>query len=179
MKVLAINGSLRRKSSNLALLKYAIANAPTGVEISVADLADVPFYNSDIAETPVAVKKLMEQCAKADALIFACPEYNYSIAPALKNAIDWLSRASNNTLLGGKPVAIMGAGGGMGTCRSQHHLRQVCVYVDLHPLNKPEVFCNAFAGTMDAEGNLIDPAVQKSIREQLVALQDWKVKLRG
>ena len=52
-------------------------------------------------------------------------------------------------MLAGKPVAILGAGGGMGTSRAQYHLRQVCVYLDLHPLNKPEVFANAFAGGFD------------------------------
>jgi chromate reductase len=57
-------------------------------------------------------------------------------------------------------VAILGAGGGMGTSRAQYHLRQSCVYLDLHPLNKPEVFANAFAGGFDAEGNLTDERLQ-------------------
>ena len=177
MKVLAICGSLRRKSSNLGLVKYAASNAPADMQIIIADLSDVPLYNQDLVEPPTSVKTLMSQCGEADALLLACPEYNYSIAPALKNAIDWLSRAPNNALLAGKPVAIMGAGGEMGTSRAQYHLRQVCVYVDLHPLNKPEVFCNAFAGTFDADSNLIDPSTQESIRNQLVALQDMKRKL--
>lgn len=177
MKVLAICGSLRRKSSNLGLIKYAVAHAPADMQITIADLSEVPLFNQDLTDQPASVKKLMSQCGEADALLLACPEYNYSIAPALKNAIDWLSRAPNNSLLAGKPVAIMGAGGGMGTARAQYHLRQVCVYVDLHPLNKPEVFCNAFAGTFDGDSNLIDPATQEGIRNQLVALQTLKRKL--
>ena len=177
MKVLAICGSLRKKSTNMGLIKYAVAHAPAGIEITVADLSEVPFYNSDVAEQPSSVKKLLAQCEAADALLLACPEYNYSIAPALKNALDWISRAPNNILTAGKPVAIVGAGGGQGTSRAQYHLRQVCVYIDLHPLNKPEVMVNAFAGTFDAESNLIDPSIQELVRQQLLALQTMQKKL--
>lgn len=128
------------------------------------------FYDADILVTPAAVERIVEQAKKADALVFACAEYNYSIAPALKNILDWLSRNSDNTLLSGKPVAIMGAGGGMGTSRAQYHLRQVCVYLNLHPLNKPEVFCNAFAGGFNEQGELIDEKTQALIVDMLDAL---------
>ncbi|MGL6040154.1 MAG: NADPH-dependent FMN reductase, partial [Deefgea sp.] len=124
------------------------------------------------------VTALLAQFAAADAFIFGGPEYNYSIAPVLKNAIDWASRAPNNALLGGKAAAIMGAGGGMGTSRAQYHLRQVCVFTDIHPLNKPEVFANAFAGQFDADGNLIDEKVQENVKSQLAALATWSQQLR-
>ena len=100
------------------------------------------------------------------------------MAPALKNIIDWASREPDNALLAGKPAAIMGAGGGMGTSRSQYHLRQVCVFLDVHPLNKPEVFSNAFAGAFDAEGNLTDAHLQKLVADQMQALANWTRLLR-
>jgi chromate reductase len=115
--------------------------------------------------------------ATADALVLACPEYNYSIAPALKNALDWASREPNNALLAGKPAAILGAGGGMGTSRAQYHLRQVCVFLDLHPLNKPEVFANAFAGAFDADGNLTDAKLIQQVAAQMQALAAWTRQL--
>lgn len=177
-KVLALCGSLRAKSSNKGLLRYAQANAPEGMSIAIADLSAIPFYNADIAETPAAVAQLLAQFADADAFIFGGPEYNYSISPALKNALDWASRAPNNALLGGKAAAIMGAGGGMGTSRAQYHLRQVCVFIDVHPLNKPEVFANAFAGQFDADGNLTDDKIQAAIKAQLTALAAWSLQLR-
>ncbi|QLI80580.1 NAD(P)H-dependent oxidoreductase [Chitinibacter fontanus] len=177
MKVLAICGSLRAKSSNKGLLRCAQANAPEGMQISIADLSQIPFYNADITEQPAAVKQLLAQMAEADAFIFGGPEYNYSISPALKNAIDWASRVEGNTIFAGKAVALMGAGGGMGTSRAQYHLRQVCVFVDLHPLNKPEVFANAFAGGFDADGNVIDEKIKENVRTQLVALADWSKKI--
>ena len=179
INVLGICGSLRRQSTNMGLMRYAQAHAPAGMEIIVADLSAMPFYNADITEKPAAVQVLMDQFEQADALLFACPEYNYSLAPALKNALDWASRAPDNRLLSGKTAAMMGAGGGMGTSRSQYHLRQVSVFVNLHVLNQPEVFCNAFAGAFDKEGNLTDERTQGLITKQLDALLAWTKKIRA
>lgn len=178
MNVLAICGSLRAKSTNRGLLRYAQANAPEGMKIHIADILDVPFYNADLAAKPAAVEQLLKQLAQADALLLACPEYNYSMAPALKNVLDWASREPDNHLLSGKAVAIMGAGGGMGTSRAQYHLRQVCVYLNLHPLNQPEVFANAFSGSFDNDGNLTDERLQGLVVKQLGALQKWALQLQ-
>lgn len=169
-KLLGIAGSLRQASTNRGLLRAAQANLPAGSSLEIADLTDIPFYNQDIAEKPAAVSRVLAQIGEADALVLASTEYNYSIAPALKNILDWASREAGNALLAGKPVALMGAGGGMGTSRAQYHLRQVCVFLDLHPLNKPEVFANAFAGGFDANGNLIDEKLIKLVGEQMQAL---------
>lgn len=179
LKVLGICGSLRNQSTNMGLLRYAREHAPEGIEVKIADLSAVPFYNADLNAKPESVETLLANIEQADALLLACPEYNYSLAPALKNAIDWASREPDNRLLGGMPAAILGAGGGMGTSRSQYHLRQVCVYVDLHPLNRPEVFCNAFTGSFDEKGNLTDEKIQGLIVEQLTALKHWTQQLRG
>ena len=177
LKLLGICGSLRRQSTNAGLLRAAMAELPEGVSMEIADLSAVPFYNADLTEKPAAVHTLLAQMGAADALVLACPEYNYSLAPALKNALDWASREPNNALLAGKPAAILGAGGGMGTSRAQYHLRQVCVFLDLHPLNKPEVFANAFAGSFDADGNLTDAKLIGQVAAQMQALAVWTRRL--
>ena len=123
MKVLAMAGSLREKSYNRGLVRAAKALAPAGVDIIEADISDIPLYNGDDDgdNRPASVMALAEQVAQADALLFATPEYNYSIPGVLKNAIDWLSRVPGD-IFAGKPVAIMGASmGGMGTSRSRYH----------------------------------------------------------
>ncbi len=179
LHILGICGSLRQKSHNRTLLNVAASHLPQGVTLSIADLSAVPFFNADLTIKPAAVEQLLAEFTKADAFWFACPEYNYSIAPALKNALDWASREPNNHLLAGKAAAIMGAGGGMGTSRAQYHLRQVGVYLDLHFVNKPEVFVNAFAPTsFDAEGQLIDARVQQSIEAQCLALVQLAMQLK-
>ena len=155
-----------------------MGNLPADVSMEQAELADVPFYNTDLSEKPAAVRRVLDQIAHADALVLACTEYNYSIAPALKNILDWASREPDNRLLAGKPVALMGAGGGMGSSRAQYHLRQVCVFLDLHPLNKPEIFANAFAGSFDGDGNLLDEKLHALIATQMEKLADFSRRLR-
>ncbi len=179
LKVLGICGSLRKGSTNSGLLRYARDNAPEGVMVHIADLAEVPFYNADLKIIPVPVQRFINELKEADALLLGCPEYNYSLAPALKNALDWASRVPDNALLAGMPAAIVGAGGGMGTGRAQYHLRQVCVYLDIHPLNKPEVFSSAFDGSFDDSGNLVNKKVQSLVVEQLTALRSWAANIGG
>jgi len=97
----------------------------------------------------------------------------------LKNALDWASRPPN--AWGDKPAAILSAAGGAGGARAQYHLRQIGVYLDLHFINKPEFFLNAFQppAKFDSEGNLIDEAVKEKIRTVLLALQAFTLRLKG
>lgn len=176
LKFVGICGSLRRASRNMGLLRKASELMPHGSSLTIADIAPIPFYNEDIAK-PDSVAHLVELGNEADGWVFASPEYNYSLAPALKNAIDWLSREPGIKPFWGKPGAIMGAGGGMGTCRSQNHLRQVCVYLNLHLVEKPEFFSNAFSPAFNAAGDLVDEALSKQLGALMKALVDWTIVL--
>lgn len=169
LHLLGICGSLRQASANRGLLRAAQAVLPEGVTMDIAEVGDLPFYNSDLSEKPESVKRLFAQIESAQGLVLACPEYNYSIAPALKNALDWASREPDNRLLSDKTVAIVGAGGGMGTSRAQYHLRQVCVCLNLHVLNKPEVFVNAFAGHFNEQGDVTSDEVRDQLAAQMLA----------
>ncbi|WP_418432479.1 NADPH-dependent FMN reductase [Bilophila wadsworthia] len=178
LNILGISGSLRAQSRNTGLLRFAKQCLPPTVNFQIAELADVPFYNADRCDSkPEPVQMLIRQVTEADALVLACPEYNYSIAPALKNALDWVSREPDCAPFNGKPVAIMGAGGGMGTSRAQYHLRQVCVYLNLRPVNKPEVFSNAFSASFNESGDLIDPSLQQQVTALMNALLAWNSQL--
>jgi chromate reductase len=172
MNILALSGSLRAASRNTALVRYVQQVAPEGMTITLADLRGIPLYNADEPTPNAATQAYLDQLAQADGLLLACPEYNYSMAPVLKNALDWASRAKDNHLLAGKAAAIMGAGGIMGTSRAQYHLRQTGVFLDLHFVNKPEVCCNANNGAFNEAGELVDERVQGLIQRQLVALHD-------
>jgi chromate reductase len=97
----------------------------------------------------------------------------------LKNAIDWVSRPPDQPF-GGKPLAIMGASpGGAGTMRSQYHLRQVCVFLDLLVLNKPEVFVSHAHEKVDANGRLSDDKTRTAVAALVMALAEWTRRLRG
>lgn len=177
IRVLGISGSLRQQSRNTGLLRAASALMSEGATFELADISAFPFFNADKPEPPSEVKAFFKQLANADALLLACPEYNFSMAPALKNALDWASREKDNHLLAGKAVAICSAGGGMGGARAQYHLRQVCVYLNLHPVNKPELFARS-ASAFDDQGNLTDEKTQATLTELLNALVALSQKLK-
>jgi chromate reductase len=175
INVLAICGSLRAGSYNRAALRTAIELKPPGMMIETADIGSFPLYNEDVRAQgfPQAVETLRRQIAAADALLFVTPEYNYSMSGVLKNAIDWASRPPDQPFAG-KPVAIMGAGAGMaGTARAQYDLRRCCVFLDMHPLNKPEVLIGQAQTKFDAEGRFNDEVGRGLIRDLLVALEQW------
>ena len=175
ISVLAICGSLRAGSYNRAALRTAIELKPPGMTIETADIGSFPLYNEDVRAQgfPPPVETLRRQIAAADALLFVTPEYNYSMSGVLKNAIDWASRPPDQPFAG-KPVAIMGAAAGMaGSARAQYDLRRSCVFLDMHPLNKPEVLIGQAQTKFDAEGRLTDEVGRGLIRDLLVALGEW------
>jgi chromate reductase, NAD(P)H dehydrogenase (quinone) len=180
VKTLGFSGSLRKGSLNSAALRAAGELLPEGMSLELADLSDVPIYNDDvrIVGFPASVERLRAQVLAADALLFATPEYNYSIPGMLKNAIDWVSRPPDQPF-NGKPVAIMGVTPSLwGTTRAQYHLRQCCVFLNMFPLNKPEVLVAQAASKFDATGALTDTMTRDMIAQMLVALRDWTRRLR-
>ena len=129
MKILAVSGSLRRESHNTQLLRAAAAAAPEGVEVELWDgVRDLPLYDQDLESglLPEPVRRLREDWAAADAILFATPEYNGSVPGALKNAIDWASRPKGDAALTNKDVAVIGASTGQfGAMWAQADLRKV------------------------------------------------------
>jgi chromate reductase len=179
MKILGISGSLRQKSWNTGLLRAAVGMAPEGMQIQAFDLSAIPMYNADNdgAAMPAVVKEFRSKIASSDALLFATPEYNYSVPGVLKNAIDWASRTPKESPLAGKPIAMMGAGGAMGTVRAQLHLRQILLHNGTLILPKPEVYIGRGWEKFDAEGNLIDENSKKQVLALLEALQGWILRV--
>src|SRR5579864_4186539 len=179
ISVLGICGSLRKASYNSAALRTAVALKPAGMSVTVADISQIPPYNEDVRAQgfPAPVETLRRQIAAADALLFACPEYNYSMSGVLKNAIDWASRPPDQPFAG-KPCAILGAAAGMaGSARAQMHLRQSCVFLDMHPLNKPEVLIFQAQNKFDVDGKLTDDVAKNLIRDVMVNLAAWARQL--
>jgi chromate reductase len=181
LDVVAICGSLRKASYNRMAMNAAVELASPDMQITPFEgLGDIPPYNEDVKEKgfPSIVEKLREQIRASSAVLFVTPEYNYSVPGVLKNAIDWASRAPEQPF-SGKPVGIMGASPGMiGTARAQYHLRQSCVFLDAHPMNRPEVMIAHAHEKFDGEGRLVDAATRDHIAKFLVALAAW-IRLIG
>ncbi|HEX7813289.1 MAG TPA: NAD(P)H-dependent oxidoreductase [Burkholderiales bacterium] len=169
--ILGIAGSLRKASFNKSVLRAAQKLVPADAMIEIFDLEGIPGFNQDEEKNPPArVAALKAKAKAADAILFVTPEYNYSIPGVLKNAIDWASRPYGDSAWAGKPVAIMGASVGViGTARAQYHLRQTFVFLDMDPVNQPEVMINA-TQSLDGQGNLTDDKTKELIVKLLQEL---------
>lgn len=181
INMLGFAGSLRKGSYNRALLRAAGELLPEDAELLVFDLEGIPPYNMDIeARMPQKVREFKEKIRAADAILIATPEHNYSVPGVLKNAIDWASRPYGDNSFEGKPVGIMSASPGMlGGSRAQYHLRQMFVFLDMHPVNRPEVIVASAAEKIDDKGRVTDAKTREKIKELLEALAAWTRRLKG
>jgi chromate reductase len=180
ISILAFGGSLRKGSYNKALLRAAQEMVPSDARLEVFDIAGIPIFNQDLeTNQPAVVKEFKAKIRAADAVLIATPEYNYSIPGFLKNAIDGASRPYGENAFDGKPVAFMGASVGMlGTARAQYHLRQSCVFLNMHPLNQPEVMVPFAQDKVDENGRVTDQKTRDKIKELLEALVVWARRVK-
>ncbi|KAJ0232850.1 hypothetical protein HA466_0287550 [Hirschfeldia incana] len=185
IRVAALSGSLRKGSYHNGLLRAAIdltKEAVPGIQIEYIDISPLPFINTDLeinGTYPAVVEAFRQKILEADSILFASPEYNYSVSAPLKNAIDWASRPPN--VWADKPAAIISTGGIFGGGVSQYHLRQIGVFLDLHFINKPEFTLNAFQPPekFDVEGNLVDESAKARLKKVLISLQNFTMRLKG
>jgi chromate reductase len=175
VRILGIAGSLREASYNRGVLRAAKELAPEGSSIDIFELDGIPGFNQDEEQNPPEkVAEFKQKIREADAILFVTPEYNYSVPGVLKNAIDWASRPYGDSAWNGKPAAIMGASiGGIATARAQYHLRQMMVFLNMFPINQPEVMIGKAGEKFDEQGNLTDEATKKYIRRLLESLVEW------
>ena len=182
IEVAAIVGSLRQASNNQGLLRAALAVQPDAMRLYDLPIRDLPHYDADTEQAGErdAVREFKAGIVRADALLFCTPEYNYGLPGVLKNAIDWASRPGGQSVLRGKPAAIMGAStSATGTARAQLQLRQTCVSLDVRFLNAPQVFVGNAKEKFDATGNLTDAETRDRVRALLDALLAWTLLLRA
>ena len=180
MKILGFAGCLRAGSYNKYLLHASIDLLPEDVILEIFDLDDIPPFNQDLeTDMPTKVKEFKSKIRDADAILIATPEYNYSIPGVLKNAIDFASRPYGDNPFNDKPVAIMSASVGLlGGARAQYHLRQIFIFLNMHPTNGPEVLVNFAQNKFDSNGKLIDSDTRRFLKQLLENLINWTKRLR-
>jgi len=175
--VICISGSLRKASYNAMLARSLPLHAPAGMNIDAApSFADFPLYNADVQEQgfPAAVVGLGDRIRRAHAVIIVTPEYNFSVPGVLKNAIDWVSRLSDQPFRN-KPILIQSVSLGLlGGARAQYHLRQTMVFFEAHVFNRPEVMVGSAKGKFDeVQGELTDEPTRQLVRQQLASFQQF------
>ena len=107
MRILAISGSLRAKSLNTRVLRFAARIAIPGADLHLCDavLDRLPHFNPDLDTDsgPAAVMSFRAQLNAAAAVVISSPEYAHGVPGTLKNALDWV--VSSGELVG-KPVGL-------------------------------------------------------------------------
>ncbi len=180
LRIAGLAGSLRRGSYNRAALKAAIELAPAGMTIEIIELGALPLYNDDIRVEgyPPAVHAYREKIRGADGVLFATPEFNYSVSAPLKNAIDWGSRVPDPPYVGKATAIISASVSPIGGARAQYHLRHMCVSLNCFCMNQPQVYIGEAAKKFDAGLKLIDQNVRDELAKFLVAFRDYVIRLK-
>lgn len=173
--IVGLCGSLRKASFNRAALRLAGELMPSSMRLDIVEWRDLPPFDGDVLAVglPALVAALRERLRRADGVLIATPEYNFSVPGGLKNAIDWVSRGEDQPMAM-KPVAILSASPGpLGGARVQYDLRKVMLYLNAQVLIKPEVFIASAAGKFDAEGQCTDATTRKFVGDQMLAFERW------
>ena len=173
MRILAVSGSLREDSFNTSLLRAAIEAAPESVELELwQGIGELPLYDQDLdgdAE-PESVRRLREDWAAADAILFSTPEYNGSVPGGLKNAIDWASRPRQDAVLRNKTVAVIGASTGQfGALWAQQDLKRILGVAGARVVGT-EIPVGRAEERFDSEGRLLDGEIFDQLRLHLTTL---------
>jgi chromate reductase, NAD(P)H dehydrogenase (quinone) len=164
MDLLAISGSLRRRSSNTELLRAAAALAPDGMTIRLYDELDrLPHFNPDLEDSlPDVVQTLRSRVGHAAGLLICSPEYARGVAGSLKNSLDWLVGGSEFV---GKPVALLNA-----SPRSTHAnaaLRVTLQTMSAYFVDAASITVPLLGTNLDAAAIVADPAMAGPLRGAL------------
>ena len=174
MLFLAISGSLRRQSTNRALLHAMAAVAPADVRIRLSSRLDaLPIFNPDLEEnTPDAVMRFAAEVGEADGLILSCPEYAHGIPGGLKNALDWL--VSRNEIPF-KPVMIVRASSR--NAISHQALREVLATMSVDLMAEDGVEIHLVGKTQDAIDAILDDR-RADLRTAVENFRDFVMRAR-
>ncbi len=166
--VLAFSGSLRTESFSTKLVRAFGELAPEEIDFRIADISKLPIYNQDDElPEPNFLLELKAQLKPAHAVLLVTPEYNRSIPPVLKNALDWVSRPQVPPGAGpwaGKATAVAGVSPySLGGVSAVFHLRQVLTFLNMPVMQQPEFYLTFAGEKFDKRGKLIDQNTKEHI----------------
>jgi chromate reductase, NAD(P)H dehydrogenase (quinone) len=173
--VAAFVGSVRKESLNLKLAHALIRLQPAQLKLEIVPVGGLALYNPDRDVEPPQEWSLLRARVKcSDAVLFVTPEHNRSVPAAMKNAIDIASRPYGANAWSGKPGAVITASpGAIGGFGSNHHLRQMLVFLNVPAMQQPEAYIGHADKLFDAENKLVNEETAKFLREFLGAFLKW------
>lgn len=151
-------GSLRKGSYNQKVADVLKGMLPADFAVEQLSIGDLALYNQDFDDegnVPDAWRAFRETVGRMDAFLFVTPEYNRSVPPVLKNALDVASRPYGQNQWGGKPAAVVSVStGGIGGFGANHHLRQSLTFLDVYAMQQPEAYIGNCAKLFDDAGQV-------------------------
>jgi chromate reductase len=173
LDVAAVVGSLRGDSYTRRFVHALMPLAPETIHIDIVEIGGLQLYNEDLeGHATVEWRVFRERIERADAVLFATPEYNRSVPGALKNAIDVGSRPSGQSVWAGKPAAIVSVSpGALGGFGANHHLRQSLVFLDMPTLQQPEAYIGGIAQLLDERNRIVNEATRSYCSNFLLAFE--------
>lgn len=173
--VAVVVGSLRKESFTRKVARAMLKLAPESLKGEIVEWGDVEVFNQDFEKDPPAANAAFkERIRRADAVLFATPEYNRSVPGGLKNLIDVASRPYGDSAWSGKPAAVVsvspGAIGGFG---ANHHLRQSLVFLDMPTLAQPEAYVGHAATLVDDNLDFTNEQTRDFLHGFMVTFADW------
>lgn len=174
MRILAVSGSLRARSSNTAALNAAAKLAPPGVEVVLYEgIAALPHFNPDVDESgpPATVLEWRGQVERAQGLLICSPEYARGVAGVMKNALDWLVSGPE---FHEKPVAVINA-----SQRATHAdagLRVTLTTMSGRLVESASITLPLLGKNLDAEAIVADPALSAALGD---ALRNFAAAIAG
>lgn len=177
--VAVINGSLRQASINGRLGRALAKLAVPRLTLKPVRIDDLPLFNQDLeSDLPAPVRRVKQEIAAADAVLFITPEHNRSMSAAMKNIIDWGTRPYGTSVWLDKPGATIGTSqGAVGTATAQAHLRAVLTSLGVALMGRPEAYVVFKETLIDESGNVTDEALHKVLTTYLDALDKWLTRL--
>ncbi len=174
--VVILVGSLRKESFTRKIAKVLEHEAPQALSCTFVEIGGLPLYHPDLEteRPPAEWVEFRERVQRADAVLFATPEYNRSVPAVLKNAIDVGSRPMERSVWKGKPAAVVsvspGAIAGFG---ANHHLRQMLVFLDMPTLQAPEAYIGGVNKMLTDQGNLTSDSTRQFLAKFMAAFAEW------
>jgi chromate reductase len=174
-------GSLRKEAFSLKLAKALQKLSPEGLKLDIVEIGHLGFYNQDLDANPPAIwTDFRERVRRADGVLLITPEYNRSVPAVLKNALDVGSRPYGKSAWTGKPGGVLSiTPGPLGAFGANHHLRQSLVFLNVLPLQQPEVYLSGADKMFDAAGELTTASTKEFLTTFLQAYSAWVTKIGG
>ena len=171
-------GSFRKESYSRKIANAVISFFPQeAYKVTILPLDELPLFNQDYeaaGQTPESWLNYRQLCKELDGFLMVTPEYNRSVTPVLKNAVDIASRPPRENIWAGLPGTIIGVSpGSLGGFGGQQHLRQSLASLGAYVMPNPETYIGGVIKLLDQEGNVQDPKTLAFLETVAKATLAW------